>query len=151
MGRYQRIKGKRNEYALVNELRRLGWVSNRVPLSGAAPGFKGDVVAAKDGFNFTFEVKSRKDEYKKIYELFRQHSEEGELRLHDNKTGRSLIVTKEFKHADPVNKAYNTEDFFASGYRPTVRKLFSIHKLKGECDFLVIKNDRENFLFLRYI
>jgi len=78
MGRQQREKGARVERELVNKLKEAGIEAKRVPLSGAAEGFKGDILierkpsitagvfddaqifGEKSGYEWRVEVKSRK-------------------------------------------------------------------------------------------
>ena len=65
MGRMQRNKGNRVEREIVNYLKENGIPAKRVPLSGSANGFKGDIII--DG-NLKAEVKARKDGFKQIYD-----------------------------------------------------------------------------------
>ena len=65
MGKMQRNKGNRVEREIVNYLKENGIPAKRVPLSGAAEGFKGDIII--DG-SLRAEVKARKDGFKQIYE-----------------------------------------------------------------------------------
>ncbi len=65
MGRMQRNKGNRVEREIVNYLKENGIPAKRVPLSGAAEGFKGDIII--DG-SLKAEVKARKDGFKQIYD-----------------------------------------------------------------------------------
>src|SRR5690606_39891500 len=53
-----------------DHLRKHGWEAHRVPSSGAAQGFKGDVHATKEDRKLVFEVKSRKCQFAKVYELY---------------------------------------------------------------------------------
>jgi len=64
MGRMQKRKGNRVEREIVNYLNKNGISAKRVPLSGAAEGFKGDIII--DG-SIRAEVKARKDGFKQIY------------------------------------------------------------------------------------
>ena len=59
MGKFSRDKGMRQEYLLRDYLRKLGWTADRVPSSGAAEGFKGDIKAEKNGRTVLFELKAR--------------------------------------------------------------------------------------------
>ncbi|HEW92324.1 MAG TPA: hypothetical protein ENF81_07260 [Thermotogaceae bacterium] len=64
MGKYERRKGYRGEYNLVKKLKKMGLDARRVPLSGSAEGFKGDVIVE----GMTGEVKVRRHSFKKLYE-----------------------------------------------------------------------------------
>ena len=57
MGKPSRDKGLRVERELVNKLKESGVDAKRVPLSGAAEGFKGDIQIG----DLIAEVKARKD------------------------------------------------------------------------------------------
>lgn len=63
MSRMQRDKGNRVEREIVKYLKENGLQAKRVPLSGAADGFKGDILIG----NLKAEVKARKDGFKQIY------------------------------------------------------------------------------------
>jgi Holliday junction resolvase len=58
VGRREREKGARVEREIVNKLKEAGIDAKRVPLSGAAEGFKGDILI--EGHEWRVEVKSRK-------------------------------------------------------------------------------------------
>lgn len=68
MGKSQRRKGTDEERAIVHALRALdGWDAKRVPMSGAADGFPGDVIAtAPNGDKFRIESKRRGHGFKQI-------------------------------------------------------------------------------------
>lgn len=57
MGKAQRDKGNRVERSIVNLFRENGFKALRVPLSGAAQGFKGDIVLED---KYQCECKARK-------------------------------------------------------------------------------------------
>jgi len=59
MGKSQRDKGNRNERQLVNIFRAYGIDAKRVPLSGSAEGFKGDIIANIQGQAWRIESKVR--------------------------------------------------------------------------------------------
>ena len=65
MSKMQRDKGNRVEREIVNFLKEKGIEAKRVPLSGAAEGFKGDIII--DGC-LRAEVKARKDGFKQLYQ-----------------------------------------------------------------------------------
>ena len=64
----QRQKGDRFERALVKQLQANGIDARRVPLSGSAVGFTGDVQAVIAGEQVIIEAKSRKDGFKQLYQ-----------------------------------------------------------------------------------
>ncbi len=57
MGATSRRKGVRAEQTVVNILKAAGLDARRVPLSGAAEGYPGDVKVMKGGEELTLEVK----------------------------------------------------------------------------------------------
>ncbi len=69
-GKFSRDKGARSERELVNMLKGWGYEAKRVPLSGAAEGFKGDVLFRRPGDPVwqTIEAKVRANGFKQIYE-----------------------------------------------------------------------------------
>jgi hypothetical protein len=60
-GRAPRQKGDRLERAVVLLLREHGLDAKRVPLSGSAKGYPGDVVVTVAGHDHVLECKSRRD------------------------------------------------------------------------------------------
>ncbi len=60
-GRAHRQKGDRLERAVVKQLQAAGLDAKRVPLSGSAKGYPGDVCVKLAGRELTLECKSRKD------------------------------------------------------------------------------------------
>lgn len=60
-GRAPRQKGDRLERAVVKQLQAAGLDAKRVPLSGSAVGYPGDVCVKVGGRELTLECKNRKD------------------------------------------------------------------------------------------
>lgn len=148
MGKFSRDKGKRNELLLVHYLRSIHFNAVRVPLSGACAGYESDVVATRDNVSYSFELKARKDLFKSIYETvfepvvrFSNYA--------DN--GRPLIAIG--TDLDQVNdRNYPVYDTIIpkSKESKVYKRLVTLHKWKGKADFLVLKDDRKPFLFVRY-
>lgn len=157
LGKASRSKGKRNEYLLRDFLRAQGWEADRVPSSGAAQGFPGDIRAVKCGKTVLFELKARRDQFKKIYALYDAH-------CHAMKDDVLAVVTPGIeKHlvslsssfdalfTDPVQVYERAENHVLyNEYKRTFRKLGTMYKYLQTCDVLVIKDDRKSFLFIRY-
>jgi hypothetical protein len=59
-GRGPKIKGSEFEREIVNQLRAAGINARRVPLSGAVPGYEGDLRVAVGGLDRKAECKRRK-------------------------------------------------------------------------------------------
>ncbi len=70
MGRMQKRKGSRVEREIVNYLKDNEIPAKRVPLSGSANGFKGDIII---GDSLKCEVKARKDGFKQIYNWIKEN------------------------------------------------------------------------------
>jgi Holliday junction resolvase len=67
-GKAPREKGKRLERLCVALLTAAGLDAKRVPLSGSARGFKGDVIVTAAGYELRFECKSRRKGFAFIYD-----------------------------------------------------------------------------------
>lgn len=143
-GLASRRKGRTAEYEVRDYFKEIGWVANRVPLSGASQGYKGDVSLSKDDIYLTCEVKSRKSEFKSIYDKITQSK--SPLRLSSN--------------GELVTLSYSFNDLGFEGTKPmlfdnvertrTINKIFNLQKLLKGCDFLVIKIDRRPLIFIRF-
>ena len=59
-GRSPKQKGTRLERLVVAQFKGAGLAAKRVPLSGSADGFKGDIIATLNGHELVLEAKSRK-------------------------------------------------------------------------------------------
>jgi len=68
MGKKSIKVGKGFEYRVRDWFRRAGFEANRVPVSGAAPVIKGDVIVkVKEGFELFIECKRRTGGYKELF------------------------------------------------------------------------------------
>jgi hypothetical protein len=67
MGKFSKDKGARVERDFVNRLNREGIAAKRVPLSGAMPNYKNDIVIPWLGGEIDGEIKARADGFKEIY------------------------------------------------------------------------------------
>lgn len=156
-GRMSRNKGKRAEYLLRDHFRNLGYTSNRVPLSGASQGFKGDVTFSKDGVDYVAEVKSRKNSFAKIYEMYFKYMDEhkDDLLAFAYGGGESNLVNISTSlHAVMGHAPYYTPEArhpMFEKYSRTFRKVINMESLLGGADILVVKDDRMPLLFIRYL
>lgn len=145
MGKFSRDKGARVEREFVKHLKSMGHEDAlRVPLSGASEGFKGDVVC--DSLGLTFEIKARKSEFKQIYRLANTLS----MMPYDAimYEGVRLSVTKDFEAVLEETPIVWTNPSGLS--RRTLGKVLRMRSLLGEADILVLKGDREEFLYIKY-
>jgi len=68
MSKRSRDIGKSFEYRVRNWFRRAGFEANRVPVSGAAPAVKGDVVVkVREDVRLTLECKRRTGGYREMF------------------------------------------------------------------------------------
>lgn len=141
-GKYSRSKGRRGEYMLRDHLRTLGWNADRVPLSGASQGFKGDIVATKDGKRLVFELKVRAGKYfDDIY----------------NSWFTSVSVSPGISntcitYSQDLDRVLDQDSHFLSvppGGKE-IKKLLNIRKWLDKSDILVIRHDRKPFIFIKY-
>ena len=66
-GKPSRDKGCRFERSIVNAFKANDIEAKRVPLSGAADGFKGDVLVEGKGKTYRLELKARQSGFKQLY------------------------------------------------------------------------------------
>ena len=146
MGKSQRNKGYRGEYIVRDLLRKHGFTANRVPSSGAAEGFKGDIDASHPEYgNVKFEVKFRRDNFKSIYLIYDTYrAGSTQLRL---LIGDCLVTFT----TNPEN-LFNKDKFFQIKdiSRRTEGKILNLQKLLKGCDFLAIKDNNKPVLFLEF-
>lgn len=91
MGKAQRDKGARFEREIVHALRAYGLRADRVPLSGASEGFKGDVrLIDHNEVSMTIECKKRAHGQKQI----REWIEEADLLVLGADRQEALVVLR---------------------------------------------------------
>ncbi len=143
MGKFSRSKGARNERLLVAHLKELGYSSLRVPLSGAMVGYKHDVIATKNNVTYTFELKVRANEYATIYHDYNTYAHLGIYRAECN--GVLFSMSNDFEKVKGLS-----EGFFQKREDRTTKKISGMNKLLNGAEYLVIRGDRQGFLFVRY-
>lgn len=150
-GRASRQKGKRGEYLLRDYFRSLGYISNRVPSSGASAAMKGDVILEKDGQKFLAEIKVRQNEFKSVYALFDMFNGQSINLMH---AGMGIYLSYHFTSLvgslSDINQVY-LNDVQCRVWGRTLKKLANMQKLVKTCDFLVIKIDYKPFIFIKYV
>lgn len=153
-GKASRDKGKRGEYGLRDHFRDLGYEAIRVPLSGASEGYKGDVVASKDGKEITLELKCRKNQFKSIYAILDTLSPEVIGLWYNTPSDGALVgLSYSFEALASFNGPYtSTESWIKQfpNYKRVLKKIITLRKLVVDCDYLAIKNDRKPFIFLKF-
>lgn len=81
-------KGSRFEREIVEKARQHGLEANRVPLSGSAAGFKGDVHIKKGRETWVIEAKKRASGFKFLY----QHIEGSDVLVVSEDRNKALAV-----------------------------------------------------------
>lgn len=151
---FSRNKGARNERLLRDHLIERGYESGRIPLSGAVSGFGGDVYAAKNGRRELFELKSRAAAFTKIYDLFGHEAEiNGFLGIKFEALGLRIGISMDFellRSEEHVFKDSLDLAVKAPHRTRTLSKILNMQSLLKGSDYLVIRDDRRPFLFLRY-
>lgn len=159
-GRSARARGKRVEYGLRDYLRKLGWTAHRVPLSGSAQGFKGDVIAEKEGRTVTFESKAHSGKFDTIFTMVEDY-------LSRNDTGifSVYLPAPHHKACDVAFDLTQLLDYPKSGlvyelpenlsldfkkYKRTLNRLPKLIELVDSSDILVLYENRKPFLFVRF-
>lgn len=144
-----RDKGKKTEYLVRDYFRAHGYQAHRVPASGAAQGFPGDIqVISPTGEEVIVEVKARKDEFKKIYEYYESGPSgpvylclglEGTVPVH--------LIALSDKYSDLLGELCYTIITEPSVHE---KRLLKLKKYLGKASILVLKGDRKPLLFLRF-
>lgn len=145
-GLKSRRKGRRVEYLLRDELRvKYGMQADRVPLSGASQGFKGDIrVIPEHGAPPEYiEVKVRQNEFKEIY----AHVHSG-LRFVFTFDKNIVWISDDFKLIRPPLEVVYPYPLPES--KTLLRKMHKLMSFVKDCDYLAIKIDRKPFLFLKF-
>lgn len=87
-GKYTRDRGARYEREVVNEAKAFGLDAKRVPLSGAAEGFKGDVLIEANGVTYQCELKRRK----KLSSYLTDYLADNDAVIVREDNGRSMVI-----------------------------------------------------------
>lgn len=156
-GKASRDKGRRAEYILRDYFRMLGWYAERVPLSGASPAMKGDVIIKKGDKQYFIECKARKDQFKLMYAMYNDYvrTQRDDLLAVCLPTEKFLCVQISTSFDGAMTKADHYPMLKShpmyDKYKKTLQSLIKMYNWLGESDVLVIKNDHQPFLFIRYL
>lgn len=151
MGAFSRAKGSREERALVQYLNENGYEARRVPLSGSMVGFKHDVIAYKDGAEYTFENKSRSSAFKGIYALYHKYrGDSSVVRYILQDTGEMVSLGTDFEAVKQTGMVhFQSIDPINVDIR-TFRRIRKLDALRAGADFLVIKDNHSYRLFVKF-
>jgi hypothetical protein len=155
-GRRSKNKGRNQEYACRDYLRKLGWTAERVYASGAIAGLPGDIKATKNGRTVLFELKTRKASFGKVYDLYAAHlaAKKDDVFAAALPGAEKLCVEMSnsldaLLDSDGVFEVADSHPCFSS-FKRTFGKLKTMQEWVKSCEILVIKDDRRPYLFLRY-
>lgn len=148
-----RRRGKRGEYLLRDYLRARGFQSDRVPSSGAAQGFKGDVTFDNGTLKGTAELKNHSGTFKKLYDLYFEN-----VRINSTDIMSFSIADMCIDMSTSIDSVYATESVYpvytshklAEKYSRTFQRFGTLKAMKGTSDIFVIKDNRMPFLFIRF-
>lgn len=150
-GLKSRRKGMRNEYLLRDYFRSIGWVADRVPSSGAAQGFKGDVKLSKGSMELFAECKVRQSEFKSIYAMVESIGK-GQKPVWLINGGISAVVSTNFNDLGyETSVCLDNTVVIKQGHNRAFKKLFNLTKFVKTCNFLVLRINHKPFLFVRFI
>lgn len=147
MGAFSRNKGSREERGLVNYLNLRGYEARRIPLSGAMKGYKHDVIATKDGTEYTFEMKSRKDAFIGIYTFYNK-SRQGENVVRVVLPVGLVAFGTDFEAVKKGGILAFTPSHASD--QKVVNRIANLDKLRAGADFLVCKNNGLHRLFFKF-
>lgn len=149
MGKFSRDKGARRERELVKIINSEGFKALRVPLSGAAQGFKSDVIVND---TIKIEVKTRAKDFNGIYNFLDKISKEYPKICSYQKEGSEQLksITIYSKFSDYTSCVSKAEHRIFKGTYKTLDKLFKMQELLGEAELLAIKGDHKPWLFISY-
>jgi len=142
-GRESKNKGKRAEYKLRDELRELGYTSERVPCSGSLKDQPGDVWFTKDGIKRVAEVKSRAKGFETQYALIGKEERIGVFLSN----GFLCLLSYDL---ELVIKGDNLPSFLEASPRLS-GKLLTMFKWLGKSNILSVKQNNKRFIHIRYI
>lgn len=156
-GRASKQKGYRGEILVRDHLRTLGWVAERVPGSGAYSNegrqeYSGDVKASKDGVTALFEVKCRASSFLSVYQLRKVLMgwalDGAQGFVLDGQVVLIGLTPEDVQEgfAVPVSELLARNPWALR----TAKKVLNMKKLLNGAHYLVIKDDRMPFLYLRY-
>lgn len=146
-GRSSRSKGSRGEYAVRDYFRALGYEADRVPSSGAAQGFKGDVKIQRPGHEpEIIEVKSRAKQFHTLYQLIGD-----QLGICFNHLGVLVQMSYHFTDLLKSDILFRNIDTQDKGIKRTLDKILKMREYLKGADYLVVKDDFRPLIFIRYL
>lgn len=151
-GKKSRDKGARGERSLCMHLNMLEYDARRVIRTRAVGGYEKDVVpdviATKDGREYTFEMKRRKNAFTTIYKLYQ--AERGDCHIHRFNFDGCISIGSDFDLVrDSGSQHFRTilpDDPKVKIYK----RIQNLRKLLKGAQYLVIQDNNAYKLFLRF-
>lgn len=142
-GRSSRTKGKTGEYEVRDHLRALGYTAHRVPSSGAAQGFKGDVRAeTPSGDTLLVEVKRYHNSFKRLYA---------------STVGGPVFMKYFDMYAYLTRNIQDFPEYGLGGDMPAtfvqtkaLPKVRTMYRMLKGCDMLAVRDDHSPWVFIKY-
>lgn len=151
-GLKSRNKGRREEQQLVLALAKLGYQAERILRQYQYSG-QPDVRASKDGKEYTFEMKSRKESFKTLYELYYQEMDGDKvLKFVLSSNGIAVAVSTDFNAVLSATTHFRNLALFPAEKKKlkAYERFVKLKELKQSADFLVIKDNNMPRLFIKY-
>lgn len=156
-GKFSREKGRRNEQQLVLYLASRHYTAERVLRQYQASGLP-DVIATKAGRSYSFEMKARKDSFKRIYELYyRMRDPDKAIRFTIGPLGPMVAMSTELESiVDEENNNKTFREVVLDATGPGLKdlkvyiRIAGLVSLKQTADFLVIKDNCQPRIFMRF-
>lgn len=147
-GKMSRRKGYSGEYEVRDYFRSLGYRADRVPSSGAAEGFKGDikVIDSANLEEMLVEVKRYASSFKRLYAALNAADKHPISMYLGDKTA---YLAYDFKDL-PVFPWNSGRVHMFKASKP-LRKVATMHKLVKECKILVVRDDHKPWIYLYYL
>jgi Holliday junction resolvase len=152
VGKFSRMKGRRNEQQLVLYLARHGYQAERILRQYQAAG-QPDVKALKAGVTTTFEMKARKDSFKTIYALYNSEKDDkGVVAFVTHSGGKPVAMSTDLEVLLGSDKTFRNLVLFPPPPRmlKVYNRILKLDELRQTADYLCIKDNGKPMLFLRY-
>ena len=149
-----RRRGRAGEYRLRDHFRSLGYQADRVPMSGAAQGFKGDVrfkIPGREG-ELTAELKNWGGTFQKIYDLYFEN-----IRVNKSDLMSFSVDGLCIDMSTSIDSLFDTESVYPPAtsvnlfdkYSRTFARFKTLNAMRGGADVFVIKDNHLPFIFIR--
>lgn len=153
-GRMSRNKGARGERSLALHLNLIGYDARRVIRTRAVGGYENDVVpdviATKDGVEYSFESKYRKNSFKTVYKIYEKFRTGNVYRFAMSPQGPHIAIGTDFEE---VRRGHDTHFAEITGTLQefmTHQKIMNMHKWLKGAQYLAIKDNCKKPLFIRF-